>query len=183
VGTGDVSYTDGVVTLRRQELSDLPMHMSAVDTEQIDWLWEPGDRSAWESLTPAGQLEHQRRHVQRVHDAFGAGPKWCFSVDAAESSYVVYIDCDLANPHVPEGQANISYTCHPDHRGKGYTSRAVRLVCAFLRDHTSADEAHIVVDARNEPSLRVARGVGADLVGPFVDEHGRRMLRHVLALR
>ncbi len=175
-------HTDGLLTLRRQDADDLDAHMSAVDDEQTDWLWEPGDRAVWEAMSPGEQREHQRRHLQAVHESFGPGPKWCFSVDAPESRYVVYVDCDLANPNVPRGQANISYACHPAHRGKGYTSRAVRLVCAFLRDHTNANEAHIVVDVRNEASLRVAKAVGAVQVESVIDKHGRTMVRHVLSI-
>src|SRR5205085_1038824 len=120
-----------------------------IDDAQIDWLWEPGDRELWEALDPDAQREHQRRHLRAVHDAFGPGPKWCFSVDTAQHRYVAYVDCDLADPNAPPGQANISYVCHPQHRRQGYTTRAISLVCAFLRQHTDAREAYIVVDARN----------------------------------
>jgi RimJ/RimL family protein N-acetyltransferase len=178
-----LTYTDGVVTLRRQHPDDLEMHMDGVDEEQVAWLWEPGERERWQRMTPDEQRSHQLQHLRVSHDAFGPGPKWAFSVDAAQARYVVYIDCDLANDQVPVGEANISYTCRPEHRGKGYTSRAVRLVCDFLREHTSAREAHILVDAQNVSSLRVARAVGAREKGSFVNEHGRTVIRHVLDLR
>ena len=89
----------------------------------------------------------------------------------------------VANRIVPRGDANVSYTGHPAYRGQGNVSRAVRLVARFLRDHSAAGSAHIVVDARNEPSLRVARAVGAAETERWADEHGRTMIRHVLPLR
>ena len=175
--------TDGELVFRQQSPADLDRQMEAVDDAQIDWLWEPGHRELWEAMSPVEQREHQRRHLQAVHDSFGPGPKWCFSVDAPDAPYVVYVDCDLANPHVPAGQANISYTCHPAFRGRGYTARAVRLVCDFLRKRTTASEAFIIVAEGNRASLGVARAVGAVERDRFVDEHGRTMIRHVLSLR
>ena len=180
---GALACTDGVVTLRRQHPDDLAEHLAAVDEEQIRWLWQPGDRERYEQLTADEQRAHQLGQLQASHDAFGPGPKWAFSVDAVEAPYVCYVDCDLANDQVPVGQANISYACAPVHRGKGYASRAVRLVCVFLRERTSAQEAHIIVDEQNTASLRVARAVGAALRESFVDRHGRTMLRHVVDLR
>ncbi|MHB8452036.1 MAG: GNAT family N-acetyltransferase [Mycobacteriales bacterium] len=179
----DGVYSDGVVTLRPLHPDDLELHLQAVDDEQIAWLWEPGDGARYAAKTSEEQRAGHLRYLQAMHDCFGPGPKWAFSVDAVEAHYVVYVDCDLANPHVPAGEANISYACHPQHRGKGYTSRAVRLVCEFLREHTTAREAHLVVDAANIKSLRVAHAVGAAQRCSFRNEHGRTMIRHVIDLR
>jgi RimJ/RimL family protein N-acetyltransferase len=178
-----VSYSDGVVTIWPQRVDDIDRHMEAIDDDQIDWLWEPGDRRKWEAMTPMERREHNLRHLRACQDNFGAGPIWTFSADLANASYVVYVDCDLANRDVPTGDANISYTGHPDYRGRGNVSRAVRLVTSFLCDHTGAGSAHIIVDAANTASLRVARAVGAEKADRWIDEHGRTMIRHVLPLR
>jgi RimJ/RimL family protein N-acetyltransferase len=174
--------TDGVVTLRRQHPDDLELHLAAVDEEQMRWLWEPGDRELYEAMTPEERRVHQLRHLHASHDSFGPGPKWSWSVDLADARYVAYVDCDLANNHVPMGEANISYVCSPEYRGRGYTSCAVRLVCDFLRKRTTAQEAHILVDLDNVASLRVAKAVGAIQVETFVNEHGRTTARHVVEL-
>lgn len=174
--------SDGVVSIRRQHPEDIDMHMAAIDEEQIRWLWEPGDGQLYAALTPDEQRAHHLRHLEGSRESFGLGPKWCFSVDLSDARYVAYVDCDLANTHVPAGDANISYACHPGYRGRGYTSRAVRLVCAFLRRDTSAREAHILVDVDNVASLRVAKAVGAVEVDRFVNEHGRTMARHIIHL-
>jgi RimJ/RimL family protein N-acetyltransferase len=178
-----VTYTDGVVTIRPQRADDIDRHMEAIDDAQIDWLWNPGAREEWEAMSPAEQREHNVTHLRACQDSFGAGPMWTFSADLAGASYVAYVDCDLNNSNVPPGDANISYTGHPAYRGQGNVSRAVRLLMRFFRDHTAAGSAHIIVDVRNAPSLRVARSVGAAETERWVDEHGRTMIRHVLPIR
>lgn len=178
----DFRYSDGVVTIRPPTLDDLDAHLAIIDEEVMNWLWERGDREAWKSLDPAQQREHQRRYIQEITEGFGSGPKWCFSGCIAEDHYVVYVDCDLANLKVPGGEANISYACHPAHRGNGYTSRAVRLICDFLRQNTHAGTGHLMVDPANEPSLGLARAVGATRVGDFVDESGDTYSRLTIGL-
>ena len=178
-----VTYSDGVVTIRPLRADDIDRHMEAIDDEQIDWLWLPGDRQGWEAMTPVEQREHNVLYLRASQDTFGSGPKWIFAADLAGASYVAYVDCDLANINVPAGEANISYTAHPAYRRHGNVSRAVRLVTSFLRDHTGAGSAHIIVDAANAASLRVAHAVGAVEAERWRDEYGRTMIRHVLPLR
>ena len=93
---------------------------------------------------------------------------------------MAYVDCDLANHQVPVGQANIAYSAHPDYRGRGYVSRAVRVLIHFLENHTEASEAHFIVDETNVASLRVAQAVGAKPTEQWVDDREQRMVRHVL---
>jgi RimJ/RimL family protein N-acetyltransferase len=178
-----LSYSDGVVTIRRQRADDIDAHLEAIDEEQIRWLWMPGDGDKWAAMRPDQRLAHNVSHLRACRESFGRGPKWTFSVDGQNAQYIAYVDCDLANDGVPAGDANISYTCHPAHRGRGYVSRAVRLVHEFLRDHTGATKAYIIVDAENTASIRVARAVGATQAGSWRNEHGRTMIRHVVTLR
>ena len=175
-----LSYSDGVVTIRRLRDTDLDADLAAKDEEQMNWLWLPGQREAWEAMTPDQRRAHARRGLEASQAAFGHGPKWTFAVDCGEAPYVGYVDCDLANEHVARGEANISYCSHPGHRTKGYVSRAVRLVVAFLRDHTGARAAHLVIDSENVASLRVAHAVGATATERWVDGRGRTMIRHIL---
>jgi hypothetical protein len=93
-----ISVTDG-----RVRADDIDRHLEAIDDEQIDWLWQPGDRQKWEALAPDQQPARNLSHLQAVHESFGTGPKWTFSADRAAAPYVAYIDCDLANDHVPAG--------------------------------------------------------------------------------
>jgi RimJ/RimL family protein N-acetyltransferase len=165
-----LSYGDGVVRIRRQRAADLEADLEAKDDEQIDRLWLPGQRAAWEAMSGADRRAHALRGLLAGAEGFRTGPRWTFAVDTADAGAVAGVACDLANVDVPPGEANISYWCHPDHRGNGYVSRAVRLVLAFLADHTGAREAHLLVDADNQASLRVASAVAARPAGPVIDE-------------
>ena len=177
-----LNYTDGVVTIRPQRPGDLDRDVEAKDDEQIDWLWLPGERESWEAMTLDEQRDHALRGLEANAAAFGTGSKWSFAVDTADDEYVAYVDCDLANDHVPHGEANISYSAHPAHRGWGHVSRAVRLVTRFLADHTGARRAHLVVDVGNVASVRVATAVGARVTERWTSETGSSMIRHVLAI-
>jgi RimJ/RimL family protein N-acetyltransferase len=179
----DLAYSDGRLTIRSLGPGDLEMDLAAKDDEQIDWLWEPGQREHWESMAPEEQRAHALRGLQEAENNFGPGPTWRFAVDTESDRYVAYVDCDLANPHVPHGQANVSYSCHPAHRGRGYASSGVRLALRFLAEQTTATEAHLLVDADNVASRRVARAVGAREVERWVNERGRVMIRHVVGVK
>jgi RimJ/RimL family protein N-acetyltransferase len=175
-----LTYTDGVVTIRRQHPDDIDADLAAKDDEQIDWLWLPGQRERWEAMSAADQRRHALAGLQANHDAFGAGPKWTFSVDAADARCVAYVDCDLTNEYAPAGEANVSYASHPAHRSRGHVARAVRLLLRFLGDHTGAREAHLIIDAANAPSQRVAAAVGAEEAQRWVTNADRSMVRHVV---
>ncbi len=178
-----ISYSDESITIRRQRVEDLEVHLEATDDEQIRWLWLPGERERWEAMTPVAQRTDVARGLEANHDAFGTGPKWTFAVDAADTEYVACVDCDLANEHVPRGEANVAYSTHPAHRRRGYATRAVHLVSRFVRDHTGAREVHILVDAENGASLRVVRAVGARERQRWLNDLGRTTIRHVLDAR
>jgi RimJ/RimL family protein N-acetyltransferase len=177
-----LTYSDGIVTIRRQDVADLDTHLSAIDFEQVKWLWIPEDEELWKAMNPAQQRDRNRKWLRANHDSFGTGPKWTFAVDTRSTSYVAYVDCDLANSNAPTGEANVSYSCHPEYRGNGYASRAVRLVMRFLADHTATPRAHLVIDRDNVASLRVARSVSAVECGTFVNDQGRTMIRYVVDL-
>ncbi|CAN5456985.1 hypothetical protein BH18ACT1_BH18ACT1_01620 [soil metagenome] len=175
-----LTYSDGVVTIRMPRPEDLDADLAAKDDEQIDWLWLPGQRERWRAMSELERRAHALRGLQADQDGFGTGPTWTFAVDTRDAEYVASVHCDLANEHVPSGEANVSFAAHPAHRGHGHVSRAVRLVLRFLHDHTGAREAHIVVEAENTASLRVARAVGAAVTERWVNEGGHTMLRHVV---
>lgn len=177
-----LEYTDGVVTIRRLGAGDVDADLAAKDDAQIDWLWSAGQRETWEAMSPDEQRAHARAGLIARRDEFGGGPRWCFAVDTVDDAYVAYVECDLDNDHVPTGEANVSYSSHPDHRGRGHVTRAVSLLLRFLGDHTGAREAHLVVDAENVASLRVVASLAAEERQRWTDERGRPMVRHVVAV-
>lgn len=178
-----LTCSDGIVTIRPQRADDLDADLAAKDDEQINWLWQPGERELWQAMTPDEQRAHVARSLAANSDSFGRGAKWCFAVDSSDASYVAYVDFDLANERVPAGEANISYSSHPAHRGRGYVTRAVRLVARFIAQNTDARRAHLIVDSENTASLRVARAVGAVETGRWVNERGRTLIRHEIEIR
>lgn len=175
------TYTDGTVTIRPFAPGDAETHLAGIDDEQIRWLWRPGEREQWAAMAPDEQAAHQQRWVAGLVERQGRGPYHAFAV-VAGGVHVGYVDADLANPNAPAGEANVAYAMHPAHRGRGHAARAVRLLLRFLADHTGATDAHLAVEPANEPSLRVARAVGAREVERLHDTHGRTLLRHVVAV-
>lgn len=175
------TYTDGVVTIRPHTVEDAEADLAATDVEQIRWMWLDGWRQQWEAKTADQRLEHERWNMRDNIGAFATGPKWPFAI-VVDGRPVGMVDCDLADPGVPHGAANISYSIGPDHRGRGHASRAVRLILGFLAEHTGARTATIGVDARNEASLRVAWAVGAREVRRHVEEHAATTVSHELAI-
>ncbi len=80
------------------------------------------------------------------------------------------------------GQCNIGYHVFEPHRGRGIATRAVRLLLGVLRAHDDIREAAFLVDAENEPSLRVARAVGATERERFANAAGRPQVLLVVAV-
>lgn len=171
----DRTYSDGTVTIRPRRVEDVDAHVAGTDEEQVRWLW-PEHGAAWAAMSPDERVAHVRGVFERNVATNETGPKWDFGV-WVDGVLVGHVDCDLANPHVPAGEANISYTIWPELRGRGHASAAARLVLRFVADHTGAREAHVLVDPANDASLRVARA----LDGSVVD--GGPMVRHVISLR
>jgi RimJ/RimL family protein N-acetyltransferase len=173
----------GAISLRPLAPTDLEADLGAKDAEQMRWMWLAWHIEHWHSMDDEQRRAHALQGLIAAADDFGNGPKWRFAGDTPEQSYVVYVDCDLANDKVPAGEANISYSTHPAHRRRGYATLAVRATVRFLRDNTGAEFAHILADERNAASLGVARAVGARPVGHVRDEEGHLLVRHAIALR
>jgi len=177
-----LTYTDGVVTIRRRTLDDVDTELAMIDDVQLEWLWSEARRRAWRAARAADRRADVRRRLRAEVAAFGSGPGWMFSVDTAGARGVAQVDCDLGNRHAPPGVANIAYASHPDHRGHGYVTRAVRLALGFARDHTGARDAHLVIDDANVASRRVADAVGARAIEHWIDEDAHPTTRYALAL-
>ena len=74
--------------------------------------------------------------------------------------------------------AALSYWTFPQHRGRGYATRATRLLSAWAASEFGAERIEVRVDADNTASLRVATRAG------FVDTGRRdRAGQRVLELR
>lgn len=177
-----LTYRHGDVTIRRRRAEDLEMDLTGRDDEHVRWLWQPSEIDQWEAMTTFERRAHVRSWLADVRDTFGNGPRWTFSVDVADAASVGGVDVNLASDHAPPGEANISYWIHPAFRRRGIAPVAVRLALQFLRDHTGTRRAHIIVDPDNRLSLAVAAALGATAGAMTLDQRGRSLLRHSLAL-
>lgn len=149
---------DDVLTLRCLRASDVAAVLAGEDDEQVRWLTE-GRRS---EPARTGEWVAENQAQWRT-----GGPRRHLGiVDRATGALAGGVEAHFAVPELPTGSVNISYWVFPQWRGRGYAARAVRLVCAWLRDATDADTAVLRVDAGNAPSLRVARDAGHVLTGP-----------------
>ena len=73
------------------------------------------------------------------------------------------------------GLATISYWTFPAHRGRGYATRATRLLAAWAFAELEVDRIGVHVEDDNVASLAVARGAGFVDTGR-VDSDGLRIL-------
>jgi RimJ/RimL family protein N-acetyltransferase len=97
---------------------------------------------------------------------------------------VGWVDHDSHDAHewLLPGQCNVGYHVFERHRGHGLATRAVRLLLELLRADEDIREAAFLVDAENEPSLRVARAVGATERERFANDDGRPQVLLVVAV-
>lgn len=164
-----LSYADGVVRLRPQELAVAAQsgarHLDATP---------PPSRTSQREAKPS-PLNHDR--IERV---VGAGPRWSFVAETDSGAPFAHFDCDLTDPGAPAGEATIRYAGPPDHATEGDLSRAVRLVLRFLADHTATRRAHLSIAQDDAPALRVATSLCAATPKTSGGAGGRVTRHHVL---
>ena len=125
--------TDGVVTLRAMRADDTAMLIGGRDDE--------------------------------FHRFMGAGspdprPTAIIEVDGGVVGWVDHDHEDLRTWLEPH-ECNVGYHVFAAHRGRGIAKRAVRLLLGLVAREGIYDVATFLIDAENEPSLHVARAVGA----------------------
>jgi len=143
--------SDGVVRLRPLEPEDAAAHLAGEDVELRRWLsGGPSTIDTVNSLiarsTASWQTAGPMRNFGIWEEASGALAGNCEANSAAES--------------IGPGEANISYAIWPRYRGRGFATRAVELLCAYLREATDWRRAIIRVEPANTRSLAVARRAG-----------------------
>lgn len=104
-------------------------------------------------------------------------PEFCIVVDG---SVVGWIDHDRDDDRwwlAPE-EVNIGYHVFPEHRGRGYATRAVGLMLVHLREDTEHRVATLLIHPDNVPSLTVAERNGFERAA---DVEGRTFWRRQLS--
>lgn len=138
------SLTDGLVTIRPPGAGDVETLLAGRDAEFDRWLG-PG------FLSPA--------------------PTACISV---AGEIVGWVDYDVERDWLGSDEVNVGYSLSADHRGKGYATRAVKLLLRYLEDDTSFQTATVLIDPDNGRSLSVAERVGFEPAG---EVDGQRYLK------
>jgi RimJ/RimL family protein N-acetyltransferase len=155
------TYTDGVITLRPMTPDDADAHAAGDDAEQVRWLsGKPSTREtalAW---------------ILRNMESWAAGgPVFNFGIEEVATGRLmgmVEANADFAKMDgVEEREVNISYALYPNARGRGYATRAVKLILSFVAEGPYV-AAVIRADVNNRPSLSVAERCGFQPAGHVI---------------
>jgi L-amino acid N-acyltransferase YncA len=131
--------TDGVVTIRTPAASDIEVLIAGRDEEFRRFLGD-GDPD----------------------------PKPTACV-LADGTVVGWVDYDHERVWLGADEVNLGYNILPEHRGRGYGTRAVRLLLDHLAEHTDWRVATLLIHPDNERSLALARRAGFTRVGDLDD--------------
>ena len=161
--------SDGVVTLRRWEIGDIPALVDAIDGDP--------EISDFLELIPQPYRENEARVWVDAAAAMwrdrSAAPFAVLAEDAVVGGAGInWIDRD-------DAVGDIGYWLRRDARGRGYTTRAVLLLARWAFD-LGCERLQIRADTENEASIRVAERAGFQFEGVlrsirFNPRLGRRM--------
>jgi RimJ/RimL family protein N-acetyltransferase len=96
-------------------------------------------------------------------------PAWCIHVGRRIVGWVDY-DHDPEHDWLERGEVNVGYHVFAPDRGRGYATRALRLLLHHLAVHTDRTVASLLIDPANERSLALAARIGA---AESLHPHGR----------
>lgn len=93
------------------------------------------------------------------------------AIIVADGQIVGWVDSDPEAPGLRAGQTNLGYAVFPGYRGKGYATRALLLMLAFLAsEQPDLHTARLSVDRQNLASIRVAEKARLIRSGDVADE-------------
>jgi len=146
------TLTDGEVTLRRWRLEDVEEAVAGHDEVIAHWFGWPVD-----GVTP----ERQRAAIERWHTAYDADRSVVAFVAEAGGKLVGCVDVQ----RTADGVGELSWVLFEGHRGRGYATRAVRMLADYaLSESGQGGLGYWRVEAKVEPdnqaSLRVATRSG-----------------------
>lgn len=167
--TDQPTLTDSIVTLDAFRPDDAAAHLAGEDEEHARRFgWHPRRSSIRTVRTAIRDWNASWRE---------GGPLVGFAVRRASDGLLVG-GCELRR--LDAASANVSYWTFPTHRGRGYSTRAVRLVTAWGFDDLGIDRIQLSAAEDNLASLHVAYAVGFALCGVRTDDRGERELVHEL---
>lgn len=168
-----IRLTDGVISINPMAPDDASAHLAGEDEAAVRFL--SGGRSTMESVL--SWIECCRESWER------SGPVRCFGIyPEPDGGIAGMVEANLNLPSIRPGVANVSYGLYPDHRGRGYAVRAVKLVADYLRSLGDVDRFMIQASTENGPSFRVAEKAGFHYVRKCVSRDGDLLMMYVLNL-
>jgi len=139
--------TDGVVTLRPWRDEDIEHAIAGHDEEIAHWFGS-------DTVTPS--YEQHKRAVDDWRRWYAEGRARANFLVERDGTVVGSVEVrDLGN-----GVGSLSWTLYAGHRGRGYATRAVRLLVDYAVDQLGLRRIEAEVDAENQRSLRVATRAG-----------------------
>ena len=135
------------------------------DVERVAQACSDPRTQHWLASVPRGyRVEHAEAYLAGTREmaARGTGLVWCVA-DLADDRCLA----SLSLEGLGDGsrQAEIGYWAHPEARGRGLVTEAVRAVTAYAESHDLVDAILIRAAASNTASRRVAVGAGYREVG------------------
>jgi RimJ/RimL family protein N-acetyltransferase len=165
---------DGEIALRPFELEDAEDHLAGDDDEQARWL---GGKSTEESV---------RSWIQRNQEHWkNDGPIYNFAIIGTEGRIAGMVDANTdhtENDGVEEGDANVSYAIYPHARGKGYATKAIRLLEGFMA-YKGVKRSVIRVPPENTASIGVPVRLGYEDEGSITSKDSDELRVFVKDLR
>jgi RimJ/RimL family protein N-acetyltransferase/ADP-ribose pyrophosphatase YjhB (NUDIX family) len=138
------TLTDGEITLRPFVESHIGAHVDGEDDEMRLWFGQPGPST----------YDDMRQVVDRWGREREAGTRFTFVIEH-DGVYVGGVEAR------PRGDVtSLSWWLFAGQRGRGYATRAVRLLTTYAIEHLGARRVQAEVDPRNTASLRVATRAG-----------------------
>jgi RimJ/RimL family protein N-acetyltransferase len=140
--------TDGVLALRVQRREDAAATLESEDEEAVRWGFtgEPATVAQVEAGTARAAL-----------DWLVGGPAQFAVVDVATGRVAGHLTLRRNGPPQVGG---VGYSVHPDFRGRGYTTRALRLVVPWAFEHAGFARLELGAKTGNVASQRAAANAG-----------------------
>jgi RimJ/RimL family protein N-acetyltransferase len=149
----DPPLTDGVVALRPWRESDVPAIVAAYLDSEIA-------RFSWPATEPYTEAD-ARAYVQAQDASRTAGVALELAIVAAgagESAPRGVVS--LYDVEADQARARTGYWLAPDVRGRGWATRAVRLLAGWAFAELALERIELTCDPENAPSRRVAGRCG-----------------------
>lgn len=148
--------TDGQVTLRAHRPDDL----EAMFEQCID-----PDTQRWTSVPAPYSRADAADFLASRAAAWESGSAWSFAVESADGVGASRFCGSIGVRHLGPGLGELGFGMHPDVRGGGITTAAVRLLLGWVFDVQGLQTMLWQAIEGNDPSLRVAWKVGFSFEG------------------